>query len=105
MALWDQNLGLSSGLQLVFVVPETFVIKANVFGERADLLQPHFLTERALDAEALMHNFPLQETEATRRAFNRTGFQNLSTTEEMYLLEMKVVEGYFWGSWLKSPLQ
>lgn len=41
----SDNLGFASGLQLVFVVAEPFVIEPYIFCQGADLLEPHFLCE------------------------------------------------------------
>lgn len=54
-------LRFTSRFQLVFVVAEPFIIETYIFSEGADLLQPHFLSERALYAEALVNNFPLKK--------------------------------------------
>ena len=60
-------LRFTSRLQLVLVVTEPFVIETYIFSEGADLLQPHFLGERALYAEALVDNFPLKKHTHTDR--------------------------------------
>lgn len=52
-------LGFASGLQLVLVVAQPFVIEAYVFCQGADLLEPHFLCKGALDAVTLMNNLSL----------------------------------------------
>lgn len=60
-------LGFASGLQLVFVVAEPFVIEPYIFCQGADLLEPNFLCKRALDAVTLMHNLPLETDENAQR--------------------------------------
>lgn len=55
------HLRLSAGFQLVPVVAEPFVKESYVFSQGADLLQPHFLCEGALDAEALVDHLPLKK--------------------------------------------
>lgn len=60
-------LGFASGLQLVFVVAEPFVIEPYIFCQGADLLEPNFLRKRALDAVTLMHNLPLERDEDAQR--------------------------------------
>lgn len=55
---WDY-LGFASGLQLVFVIAESFVIESYIFCQGADLLEPDFLCKGALDAVALMNNLSL----------------------------------------------
>lgn len=65
--MWDY-LGFASGLQLVFVVAEAFVIEPYVFCQGADLLEPHFLCKRALDAVTLVHNLSLQTHRDTNHA-------------------------------------
>lgn len=54
-------LGLAAGLQLVLVAAQPLVVEADVFGQRADLLQPHLLRERALNAVALVDHFALAQ--------------------------------------------
>lgn len=54
-------LGLAPGLQLVLVAAQPLVVEADVFGQRADLLQPHLLRKGALNAVALVDHFALAQ--------------------------------------------
>lgn len=60
-------LGLAPGLQLVLVAAQPLVVEADVFGQRADLLQPHPLREGALNAVALVDHFTLAQQQTNKQ--------------------------------------
>lgn len=95
-------LGLAPGLQLVFVVAEPLVIEAYVFCQGADLLQPHFLCERALDAVALMNDLSLEtKTPDTLRPSERSEPRQLGGSSLGTMAAGRCV----WGRCLTSPLR
>lgn len=80
-------LGFASGLQLVFVVAQPFVIEPYIFCQGADLLEPNFLRKRALDAVTLMHNLPLE---------NRRRRATCCYTACRFTTLVEVLRGSYW---------
>lgn len=68
-------LGLAPGLQLVLVAAQPLVVEADVFGQRADLLQPHLLREGALNAVALVDHFTLAQQQNKHGTIANVAFQ------------------------------
>lgn len=80
-------LGLAAGLQLVFVAAQPLVVEADVLGQRSDLLQPHLLRERALNAVALVDHFALAQQ--TNKTFTNFSFSFVREKRNLGRLDLQ----------------